>query len=323
MVLITGATGLLGSHLLKQLANTNQPVKALYRTVIPQNFPVNVEWVKGDILDIVALEEAMKNVQQVYHCAGAVSFNPKKKEQLFTVNVEGTTNVVNACLNTGIEKLLFVSSVAALGRIDVSETINEETKWTEKNNSSLYGKTKYLAEMQVWRGIGEGLNAVIINPVIILGAGDWDKGSTEIFKTIYNGLNYYTEGTTGFADVLDVVRVMIELMNSDISKERFIVCGENISYKKIFYQIAATFGIRPPYKKITSLLGETVWRAAIIKSIFTGETPFITKETARAAQAKIIYDNSKLLKALPDFKYTPIEQTIERICNELKQKYNL
>ena len=323
MILITGATGLLGSHLLKQLANESQPVKALYRTAVPDGFPENIEWIKGDVLDIVLLEEALKDVRQVYHCAGAVSFDPKNKQQLFITNVEGTTNVVNACLNTGVEKLLFVSSVAALGRMGINTAINEEIEWIEDNSSSLYGKTKYMAEMQVWRGISEGLNAVIINPTIILGAGDWNKGSTEIFKTIYNGLNYYSEGSTGFVDVLDVVCAMIELMNSNISKERFIVCGESDSYKKVFYQIATTLGIKPPHKKVTPLLAEMVWRAAAIKSAFTGKAPFITKETARTAQAKVIYDNSKLLKAFPNFKYTPLEQTVERICGELKLKYNL
>lgn len=323
MILVTGATGLLGSHLLKQLAHENQPVRALYRTVVPDGFPENIEWVKGDVLDIILLEEALRDVQQVYHCAGAVSFDPKNKEQLFITNVEGTTNVVNACLNTGVEKLLFVSSVAALGRTGINAAINEEMEWTEDSGSSLYGKTKYLAEIQVWRGIGEGLNAVIINPAIILGAGDWNKGSTEIFKTIYNELDFYSEGSTGFVDVLDVTRAMVELMSSNISRERFIVCGENASYKKVFYQIATTFGVKPPHKKVTPLLAEVVWRAAAIKSAVTGKAPFITKETARTAQAKVVYNNNKLLKALPNFKYTPLEQTIGRICDELKLKYNL
>ncbi len=324
MILITGATGLVGSHLLTQLVNDGKKVRALYRSSIPVIEGADkVEWVCGDILDVVALEEAMNGVQQVYHCAAIVSFNPKKKAILHQTNVEGTANVVNACLNAGIQKLLFVSSVAALGRIRQDIPINETMNWSEETSNSEYGKTKYFAEMEVWRGIGEGLDAVIVNPVIILGAGDWEKGSSGLFKSAYDEFPWYTEGTGGFVDVADVIKAMVLLMQSNISAERFILCADNLSYREVFTQMANNFGRKPPHKKVTPLLAAIVWRLEAVKAVFTGKDPMLTKETARTAAAKVRFDNSKLKRFLPDFAYNPVDDSLKRICAELQKKHNL
>lgn len=321
-IFITGATGLVGSHLIKKLTTQNKKIKALYRSEIPFTSE-NIIWIKGDLFDTILLEDVMEDVDEVYHCAAKVSFNPKEKKQLFKTNVEGTSNIVNACLNTGVKKLLHVSSVSALGRLRKSVTINESMQWSQEFSNSIYGESKYLGEMEVWRGVAEGLNAVIINPSIILGAGDWNKGSSEIFKTVYTEFPYYSEGVTGFVDVQDVVTIMIQLMNSDISSERFIVNAENVAYKDLFNLIAASFNKKPPYKKVSPFMAGSVWRFAAIKSFFTGKAPFITKETAGTALTKVNFDNSKLLKALPPFNYTDIKSTVERICAELKRLNNL
>ena len=318
MTFITGATGLLGSHLIKELVKQGVKCKALYRSKIPFT-AANIEWVNGDLFDTVLLEETLQGVDEVYHCAGKVSFNPKHKTELFKTNIEGTANIVNACLNTGVKKLLHVSSVSALGRLRENTIVTEEMRWSEETSNSVYGESKYLAEMEVWRGIAEGLNAVIVNPTIILGAGDWNTGSSEIFKTVYKEFPYYSEGITGFVDVVDVVTAMIVLMNSDISAERFIISAENISYKNLFDMIAEAFHKKPPHKNITPFMAAAVWRFEATKSLFTGKVPFITRETARTALAKVYFDNSKLLKALPSFKYTPLKNSVERICNELKK----
>ncbi len=218
MVLVTGATGLVGSHLVQALVQQGKQVRALYRSVIPAYAGADtVEWVQGDIRDIIALEEALTGIKQVYHCAAVVSFNPKHNPALYQTNVEGTTNVVNACITVGVQKLVYVSSVAALGRMNQDVDIDENMHWSPKNNNSEYGKSKYLAEMEVWRGIGEGLEAVIVNPSIILGTGDWNGGSSQIFKTVYNEFNWYTDGITGFVDVTDVVSAMLLLMESNVS----------------------------------------------------------------------------------------------------------
>lgn len=322
MVLVTGASGLLGSALVKRLVDSGEQVRAIYRSAIP---PIEggdkVAWVKADIQDILSLEEAMEGIAIVYHCAGMVSFNPKNKLQLHKVNVEGTANVVNACLEKGVKKLLYVSSVAALGRIREDQPINETMQWTEETSNSEYGKSKFLGEMEVWRGIGEGLQAVIVNPVIILGEGDWEKGSTEIFKTIYDEFPWYTDGISGFVDVQDVVRAMTDLMQSEVFAQRFIISGVNISYHNLFNKIASAFKKKAPHKKVTPFIAEVVWRLEAVKGKITGKSPLLTRETARTAQAKVNFDNSKLLKYLPSFNYTPIDETITRVCEHLKKKY--
>jgi dihydroflavonol-4-reductase len=325
MILVTGAAGLTGTHLVKSLLAQGEKLRALYRSTIPAalNLP-GVEWVKGDILDVVSLEESMQDVQEVYHCAAVVSFNPKKKAQLHQVNVEGTANVVNASLDAGIRKMVFMSSVAALGRIRKDgKPIDESMNWSEETSNSEYGKTKYLAEMEVWRGIGEGLNAVMVNPVIILGAGDWERGSAEVFKSAYDEFPWYTSGSGGFVDVLDVVKAMQLLMKSDISGERFILCGLNTTYRDIFTRIANGFGKKPPHRAVTPLLSELVWRLEAIKSKFTGKDPLLTAETAKTAMADVQFDQSKLLQRFPAFSYTSIENSIERICREYREMYNL
>ncbi len=324
MILVTGATGLVGSHLLKQLVANGKKVKALYRSAVPNiEGTEGVQWVRGDILDVISLEEAMPGVKQVYHCAAMVSFHPKKKEQLHQTNIEGTANVVNACLNEGVDKLLFVSSVAALGRIREDTPINETMNWSEETSNSEYGKSKYFSEIEVWRGIGEGLNAVIVNPVIILGAGNWTKGSSELFKSAYDEFPWYTEGTGGFVDVMDVVKAMILLMENNVSAERFILSADNLSYREVFTRIAKNFGKKPPYKKVTPLLSAIVWRWEAIKAMFTGKDPLLTKETARTASAKVQFDNQKLKLFFPGFQYTAIPISLQRICEELTIKHRL
>ena len=324
MILVTGATGLVGTHLLRRLVQSGQKVRATYRSSIPSSDISNqVEWVRADILDILSMEEAMQQIQQVYHCAAVVSFNPDQKKQLQHVNIQGTANVVNAALDAGVQKMVFMSSVAALGRIREDIAIDESMNWTPETSNSEYGKSKYLAEMEVWRGIGEGLNAVIVNPVIILGAGDWSSGSTAIFKSAYDEFPWYTEGVSGFVDVEDVVTVMIELMKSNISDQRFIVSSANIPSRTIFSMIAQGFGKKLPSRKVSPFMAAIVWRLEAIKSWFTGKSPLLTKETARTAQAKVNFDNTKLLKQLPAFSYTSTEASIDRICRELKVKYQL
>lgn len=320
-VFVTGGTGLVGSHLIKELVRQGRYVKALYRSKEPAiDNKENIEWVKGDILDIISLAEAMQNVARVYHCAAIVSFDPGQKHEMFATNVEGTANVVNASLQAEVKKLCFVSSVAALGQTGKGQVIDENTTWNEEANYSNYGKSKYLAEMEVWRGIGEGLKAVIVNPAIILGAGNWNEGSVKIFKTAFEEFPWYTEGETGFADVSDVVSIMIQLMESDISGERFIVSAENLKYRDVFTAIASAFGKKPPHKKVSPFAAALVWRMEAIKSAFTNETSLLTRETAHSAQTIVRYNSSKIKEYLPSFNYTPLDESIKRICKELKQQ---
>jgi len=323
MVLVTGGAGLLGKELITQLLLQGKKVRAIYnKTKLADFHNANLQQIPCNILDVVGLEEAMNAIEQVYHCAAIVSFNPKRRQEMFKINIEGTANVVNAALDAGVKKMVYVSSVAALGRIRENEPINETMNWTEETSNSAYGQSKYLAEMQVWRGIGEGLNAVMVNPVIILGAGDWNGGSSQIFKTAYDEFPWYTNGSTGFVDVRDVVKAMIELMNSDITAERFILSAENKTYAEVFNLMAKAFGKKPPQKKATPLLAKIVWRLEVIKSFFTGKDPLLTKETAATAMAKVTFDNSKLKKRLPGFTYRKIEESIAETCAVLQQNVN-
>lgn len=324
MIFVTGASGLVGSHLIQSLMEKGLMVRAMYRQSIPQfKHAEKVDWIKGDILDVTSLDAALKGVDQVYHCAAIVSFSPKQAATMLHANVEGTANVVNACIAHQIKKLVFVSSVAAIGRIRQDGPVNETMNWTPETSNSIYGKSKYLAEMEVWRGMGEGLNVAIVNPVIILGAGDWNKGSSEIFKSAYDEFPWYTKGVSGFVDVLDVVDAMQLLMNSDVQGQRFIISGANVPYQEIFTLIAKAFNKRPPSKQVTPLLAAIVWRLEAVKGFITGKTPLLTKETAATAQAIVHFDNTKLLKAFPEFKYRSMDETIQRTCAELKELHQL
>lgn len=324
MIFVTGATGLVGTHLIQSLLAKGKKVRALYRQAIPVFAGAEqCEWVKGDILDPIGLTEALAGVDYVYHCAAIVSFAPGAAAKMLQSNVDGTANVVNACLVQKIKKLIFVSSVAALGRIRENEAINETMNWSPETSNSVYGQSKYLAELEVWRAMEEGLPMAIVNPVIILGAGDWNNGSSGIFKSAYNEFPWYTKGMSGFVDVLDVVEAMQLLMESAITGQRFVLSAENLPYQTIFNQIAKAFNKRPPYKKVTPFLAGIVWRLEAIKGFITGKAPLLTKETAATAQAIVRFNNEKFLKAFPDFQYRPIENTIVRVANELKQIHKL
>ena len=320
MILVTGGAGLLGKCLIKKLLENDEKVKAIYnKTTLPNFNNPNLITEQCDILDVYALEDAMQNITEVYHCAGLVSFNPKDEKKLFSINVDGTANVVNAALNAGVKKFVHVSSVAAIGRIRPGELINEKMEWTPETSNSRYGYSKYLGEMEVWRGVAEGLDAVVINPSIILGPGNWNEGSTKIFKSVYDEFPWYTEGVSGFVDVEDVAAAMIALMKSDITAEKFIVSAENISYQHLFNMIARAFNKKEPSKKVTPFMAALTWRLESIKSKFTGSSPLLTKETVNTALTKVKYDNSKLLSALPNFEYQSLQKSIEKICSELQR----
>ncbi|HYJ38847.1 MAG TPA: NAD-dependent epimerase/dehydratase family protein [Chitinophagaceae bacterium] len=321
---MTGGTGLVGTYLLRQLVSEGKKVKALYRKAFPSyltNAEIdNIEWVNGDILDTDFLFDTMKGIQQVYHAAAVVSFSPYRKRALFKTNIEGTANVVNAAIEAGVKKMVHVSSVSAMGRLRKNEPIDETMYWTPETSNSNYGQSKYLAELEVWRGIGEGLEAIIVNPGLIFGAADWETGSSKLFKSAFDEFPWYTDGASGFVDVRDVVKAMTSLMESKISGERFIVSAENRAYREIFTLIANEFGKRPPHRKVTPFLAAMVWRIEWVKSILNRKEPMLTRETAITGQARVEFNNKKLKKFLPGFKYIPVEQSIKDVCSEFLKR---
>lgn len=326
MILVTGGTGFLGSHLLRKLVGEGKPVRALYRKHIPSqldDIKDRIEWVAGDVLDVCALEDAMAGVDKVYHCAAIVSFHPHTHGLMMKVNVEGTANVVNMALDAGVQKLVHVSSVAAIGRAKANGVIDEECEWQESSNNSKYAVSKYLAEMEVWRGIAEGLPAAIVNPSIILGSGFWNDGSGMLVKNAWKEFPYYTEGINGFTDVNDVAEIMIKLMESNIHGQRYVISTDNWSYRQLFTGMAELLDKKPPHIAVKPWMAAIIWRIEALRSRITGKKPLITKETARTAQLKVYYNNNKILQALPTFKFTPLQKTIENMCRlyrEMKQK---
>jgi nucleoside-diphosphate-sugar epimerase len=320
MIFVTGASGLVGSHLIQSLLSKGKKVRALYRQAVPVFAgSEQCDWVQGDILDPIGLTTALEGVDYVYHCAAIVSFAPGAAVKMLQSNVDGTANVVNACLVQKIKKLIFVSSVAALGRIRENEAMH----WTPATSNSVYGQSKYLAELEVWRAMEEGLPMAIVNPVIILGAGDWNNGSSGIFKSAYNEFPWYTGGMSGFVDVLDVVDAMQILMESNVVGQRYVLSAENIHYRDIFNAMAKAFDKKLPHKKVTPFLAGIVWRLEAIKGMLTGKAPLLTKETAATAQATVRFNNQKFLNAFPDFKYRKVDDTIIRVAKELKAIHHL
>ena len=338
MILVTGGTGLVGSHLLYQLVLNKEKVRATYRRKktlqrvkhVFSYFEKNseelfnqIDWVKADINDIPALEQAFNGITQVYHCAAFVSFEPDKYKLLRKINIEGTANIVNLCLSNSIEKLCYVSSIAAIGHKENPEAlINEQTPWNPEDDNSVYAITKYGAELEVWRGTQEGLNTVIINPGVILGAGYWNGGSSgSLFKKVYKGMNYFVKGIVGYVDVFDVVDVMIKLMNSNINNEGFILISENITFQEFQNKVAKGLNVRPPHKEAKSWLLGLAWRLDWIGHKLFGKRRNLSKQTAKSALSITRYDNSKIKEAL-NFKFKTLEESINEICKLYKNDLN-
>ena len=323
-VLVTGGTGFIGAYIIQELITKGYSVKALHRS---NNFPFyiskktlsKVEWIQGDILDVVTLENAMDNVDAIIHSAAIVSFDKKLREQMYRINVEGTANVVNLALEKNIKRLIHISSVAAIGRTAKGQTVDEEKKWVTSSLNTHYAISKQKSEMEVWRAMAEGLSAVIVNPSTVLGFGNWNSSSTAIFKNIYHGFSWYSEGENGFVDVKDVAEVAVALIDAEITGQRFILNGDNWPFRKLFNSIADQFKKPQPHRLATPFLGEIAWRLEHLKSYFSGHRPLLTKESAKVAHCRTNFDNSKILKALPGFNFTPLQQTIEIACGQYEQ----
>jgi dihydroflavonol-4-reductase len=321
MIMVTGATGFLGAELVKQLAEDGLAVRCTKRSqsVIPNTLkPYShlIQWVEADMADIFALEDAMEGVSQVYHCAAWVSFKQADKDPMITANVVGTANVVNACLGANA-RLVHVSSIAAVGTGKTGELITEKHYIEETPVHNIYAISKLESEMEVWRGIAEGLDAVIVNPSVIIGASAGTTGSGQIFETVRKGLGFYTSGSVGLVDVADVARCMITLMNSDITAERYIINAENWTYKDLFDTIAGRFDVKAPSRQAKSWMLELAWRAASLIGLLTGKDPALDKISAQAASVSQNYDNSKIKKAI-GFEFKPVSTTIDEVVAVLK-----
>ncbi len=329
MILVTGGTGLVGSHLLYKLVEKGYRVRATYRskkkidaakhvfsyyTKQIDDLFSQIEWVEAHLNDIPALTIAFKDVSKVYHCAALVSFDPNDYYTLRRVNIEGTANIVNLCLANNIEKLCYVSSIAAIGHGEPNDTIiSENTNWIKEEDHNVYAITKYGAETEVWRGTQEGLETVVVNPGFIFGPGFWRTSSGSLFKKIYKGLSHYTNGVTGYVDIDDVVNSMLFLMDSSIKNERYILVSENLSFKEFATKTAQELNVEPPKKEASKRLLQIVWRLDWLNHLLRRKRRKLTKQMARTISKKYYYSNKKIIADL-DFKFKPIDVSISETC---------
>jgi len=325
MIMVTGATGFLGAHVLFELVSKGYPVKALFRdqhkiVSVKRVFGYyveditalwnRIEWVQGDVLDYFSLMEQLNGVTEVYHTAGMVSFNNRDKEKLNHINIQGTANLVNACLELGIEKLCHVSSIATLGESNDSQPIDENMFWNPGASASAYAISKFRSEMEVWRGIHEGLKAVIVNPSVIIGPGMWMGSARQLLDRMNEGLNYYPQGSGGYVDVRDVASAMIKLSEGDCFGDRYIVNAENISHRHLLNHIADAMNRPRPSRPITPFLLKTVTMFEAVRSAFTGYPPRITRKALEIATEEAFYSNRKI-KDTVDIQFITVEESVK------------
>ena len=326
MVLVTGGTGLVGAHLTLHLIENGENVRAIYRNLESIQKTKNlfslyqkealfekIDWIQADIIDVPSLELAFENVDYVYHCAALISFDPKDEDALRKTNIEGTANIVNFCLAKAVKKLCFVSSIAALGDLKENETIiTEESEWNPEKPHSDYAISKYGAEMEIWRGQQEGLESVIINPGVIIGPGFWEQGSGKLFKSVANGLSFYTKGITGFIAVPDVVQIAVKLMKGKHSNDRFTLIAENITFRELLDAIADSLNAKRPSLHASPLLVNVTYKIDWVISNVFGLKRRLDLATAKASYSKKRYSNEKIKNALPT-QFLDIHQYINRI----------
>lgn len=332
MIFVTGGTGILGAQLLCDLVQHEEKIRAMKRTSSDLDFVQRVfrfnrlehlfehiEWVDGDLLDILTLEELISDCNKVYHAAAMVSFSKKDEALLMQTNIEGTANLVNACLDSGVKKLCYASSVAVFGREPGRGTVTEDAQWKRTPYNSNYAISKYGAEREVWRGAEEGLDVVIVNPSVIIGPCEWDKSSGILFRSLRNGMPFYTLGTNGFVDVRDVSKSMVALMDSDIRNERFIVNGANLVFRDFFNMLADALGKKRPWIYARRWMSAIAWRAMLVVGWVTGKTPAITKESVSTAHMDSHYSSEKIMERL-GIQMTPVNEAVKRGATFLNQQ---
>lgn len=339
MIVVSGATGFLGAYMVCHLLEKGEHVKAMRRsqssthefsTIFNWQFSAitetekiellkKLEWVIADVLDIVSLEEVMTGADEVYHCAAMVSFLQRDKKRMMQVNVEGTTNMVNAALHTGIKRFCHVSSTAALGREHSGDHMDEKSKWVHSSLNTNYALSKHKAEVEVWRGMEEGLNAVIVNPGVILGAGDWSKGSCKLFTLPWKNFPFYSGGINGYVDVRDVASAMYQLLHDEKALgQRYVLVSENMNMKDFMHTTAARMKKTKARFRVQPWMAEAAWIFFALKQWITGKEASITRETARASLNHYYYSSAKILTQT-GFTFIPIDQTLQYICEKFIQ----
>ncbi|MEI9918134.1 MAG: NAD-dependent epimerase/dehydratase family protein [Bacteroidota bacterium] len=310
-VAITGANGVVGNVIVEILSNEKMEVR---RVVRPET----------DILDMAALIKAFEGMDAVVHVAGLVSFNPRNKKKLLEVNVQGTRNVVNACLANGTKKLVHISSVSALGRHRKNRMVNEESRWVAGGQESDYAQSKYSSELEVFRGMEEGLNVSVVNPSLVLAAGDGQRSSSHLFGYVWRQRKLYADFTVNYVDARDVAKIVTHLLRENHNGERFIASAGTASLGEIFQQVALRFQKQPPSIAVPQGLASTAAWLEEFRSRLIGSEPMITRQSVRALREPVIFENSKAKKIL-GIEFQSLEKTLDWCCDLYKNNltYNL
>ncbi|MCB9183213.1 MAG: NAD-dependent epimerase/dehydratase family protein [Flavobacteriales bacterium] len=331
MDLVTGGTGIVGAHMLLELLRAGRVVRVIHRAgadrdVVRRIFAhygegeraADVQWVEADVMDVVALADAMQGVEHVYHAAALVSFDPRKKAGLMDVNVRGTANVVNAALEAGVKRLCHVSSTAAIGAAPAGVQRDEAMPWVDGPATSDYARSKHLAEMEVLRGLAEGLDVVMVNPCVVLGPGPNGRSSMSIVNRLQRGTRWYTAGTNAFVDARDVAACMRLLMEHGAPGERYLLVGENAGYRRLFELLSNGFGHAAPSKEAKPWMLELAWRAEKLRALFTGASPMVTKATVASSIGQRAYSNAKV-RALLGYRFRTLEESVANVVSFAKE----
>lgn len=321
---VTGANGLLGSFIIRKLIEEGEPFVAFKRAnsdiSLLEDVQDRIEWRDLDVLDPVMIEEALEGISAVIHTAAMVSFNPRHASAVSSANTAGTRNLVNTSLACGVKRLVHISSVGALGRMKGQTLIDEENKWIEDAHHTTYATSKYLAELEVFRGQEEGLSTVVLNPSVILAPADWNKSSAQLFKYVWDERLFYIDGSLNYVDVRDVAAAAVALLKSGMENERFIVNAGAVPFKEFFDGVARRFGKKPPMIKVSKNLLKIVSGIESVRARIRRSEPLITGETARLAGTYFQYQNIKLKKAF-HFEYHPLDETLDWCCQYYMQKF--
>ncbi|MCC6939739.1 MAG: NAD-dependent epimerase/dehydratase family protein [Flavobacteriales bacterium] len=332
MDLITGATGIVGTHLLLERARSGGPVRALFRrgsdrSIVQQVFDhydaselvPRIEWVEGDLLDVSSLTDAIQGVAHVYHTAALVSFDPRMAKAMYAVNVQGTANLVNVALECGVKRLCHVSSTAAIGRATVGVDRTEDLPWIDDKNTSDYARSKYMAELEVQRGILEGLDAVMVNPCVIIGPGAGTRSSMALVDRVQRGTRFFTTGSNAFVDARDVAKCMSLLMERGISGERYLLVGENADYRRLFDLLCDGFGSPRPTREAKSWMLGLAWRLEAVRSRLMGRSPLVTRATVESSMNRRGYSNAKVT-ALLGHHFISLEGSVANVVSFAKRR---
>ena len=330
MNVITGGTGSVGMHLVRKwLANgesvrllvrpdsDRQRIQSFLKSTLPEDPTAfdRIEWVEGDVTDGLSLEDAFEGAHRVVHAAALVSFNRRDAQRMMEVNREGTANVVNAMLAQGVEELVYISSVAALGRKPGEPEVHEETVFEDGPEISDYARSKYRAELEVWRGQEEGLRVAVLNPVIVIGPGDYSRSSAALMTQVAQGLRFYPKGSNGFVAAEDVATVAWKLVEGNVWGERFVVCGFHATYQELFNAMSDALGMRPPQWPVHRLVAEVAWRVARLAETLTRRPAFVTREALRTSARNHRYCTDKIQEKLK-VDFTHLLPTVQRTATD-------